>query len=295
MTNSMLLSERRCARLDHIDGHLEVSYEDEQISLALRRIANKANEKPEDVQWFFGRLNGYCQARAISTWFHTADLTATKNWFYAQAKLFLARYFPQHYVGPVRVTTTYVQMAMPALVSGHAGLIDWFAGVGGAARPFHPFYTSDSGKPIELFTNNTQSIDYYTQSFFLALRGEWDELAERGKRILADPPRSGFGKAWIIDHEFFLALAKGDIGSMKDSIARMLTPRQIAAKRGMNGFETGYTEDLISTRTILCLLLAWRHGYPISANSPYVPEAWLSQEPLLEYVDPFEFMADYTV
>ena len=57
--------------------------------------------------------------------------------------------------------------------------------------------------------------------------------------------------------------------------------------------EGGYTADLICTPAVIYSKLAWRHGYEIVVDSPYIPKEWLPITPLDTYEDPFEFMKAY--
>lgn len=39
--------------------------------------------------------------------------------------------------------------------------------------------------------------------------------------------------------------------------------------------------------------IAYRHGYELDIDSPYVPKELLPVQPLTDYIDPFDFMLEY--
>jgi hypothetical protein len=269
------LNEKALARLKHTDGNLNGDY------YSVERLVNLENriinmEKNADTCRL--SLEGYCEAKAISTWFHTEDLRVFKHWCYNKSKLYYIGFNPPHNRIRRVAGAYYVLEGMWYLISDHEELIKWCANLDSE------FYEKDiANKNISYF---------YTKQFFLALRGDWDTLGERCERIIADPPKNGNGKSYMIDQHFYLALAKGDVIGMEAVIKELVTPRRLANKEGL---EQAYTRNLISTPAIIYSKLAWRNGYEVVVDSPYIPKEWLPIKPLETYEDSFEFMKAYTI
>lgn len=267
------LSEKALARLKHTDEH----FNDDLGRLAI--LTKRIISREENEYACFLGLQSYCVAKGISTWFHTGDLVALKNCFYARAKLeYICANPPFNKIGSPLAYENRALEGMFYLVSDHEKLIQWYAN-------FDSIFDKKG-------TENTKSYEFYTKQFFLALRGDWDVLGERCERILANPPKSGRGKSYMIDHRFYLALAKGDAVGMEAVIKELVTPKQIAYKASLEG---GFTENLISTPAIIYSKLAWRNGYEIVVDSPYIPQEWLPIKPLDTYADELEFMKEYTI
>jgi hypothetical protein len=52
----------------------------------------------------------------------------------------------------------------------------------------------------------------------------------------------------------------------------------------------GFTERLIATHAVIYAKIAWRHGFRVKIDTPWIPAAWLPVDPLSQYVDPYGFM-----
>jgi len=270
------LSEKAKDRLIHVDSHLNgQSFSPEFVRERLYLIAENKG-KPDACM---SQLQSYCQAKGVSNWYHGGALSVSKNWFYAKAKLFYIRANPPYHDGPLFPRAGRVFDAMEVLICDHPGLIDWYCSMDSGFSEFEEFRG-----------NITTDPDFYTQQFFHAFRGEWEILGERAERVLAHPPKSGHAKSFLPDHRFYLALAKGDLVDMEQRIADLLTPRMLHSREGM---ESGYTNQLLSTLGTVYAKLAWRHGYQVDLDTPYIPQAWLPIEPLDNYEDPFDFMRQY--
>jgi hypothetical protein len=222
-------------------------------------------------------LQSFAEANAINSWFMMSDITATKNWFYVKSKLELICCYEPYNHPPQNIGFGRgVLQGLFPLISDNAYLIDWYANMDSTL--------------FEKDASNTKRPDYWVKQFFLALRGDWDELAARCERILADPPTDSKVKKFMPDYRFYLALAKGDVDGMEAAIRELVTPKAIANRIALEG---GYTADLICTPAVIYNKLAWRHGHEIVVDSPYIPREWLPIAPLEKYEDPFEFMKIY--
>ena len=152
-------------------------------------------------------------------------------------------------------------------------LIDWFA-------HYDQMYDM---KRVE----SHKTHDFWAYQAVLALRGEWDRLIERCERIIADPPDASSEQKYLADHHFYLALARSDIGTMQDVLKQLVTPKAVHAR---SNDDSGYTADLISTAAVIYAKIAWRHGYQIKVDSPYIPAEWLPVEPLKQYDNHYSFL-----
>jgi hypothetical protein len=79
---------------------------------------------------------------------------------------------------------------------------------------------------------------------------------------------------------------------MESVIEQLVSPGLIARRMSLEG---GYRAGLICTPAVIYSKLAWRHGYQLGVDSPYVPREWLPVTQLSEYSDPFDFMKKYEI
>jgi hypothetical protein len=272
----MNLNEKASSRLNHVDSHLNGRiFPQERLNLLCNRIINHEN----NFYSCFLSLEGYVVAKGISSWFHVGDISELKNWFYAKAKLeYICANSPYNESGELLAYENRALFGMFCLILDHEPLINWYSNLD---------QTFDK-KSVE----NTKSFEFYTKQFFLALRGEWEVLSERCERILTNPPTASREKKYLIDHQFYLALAKGDVSGMESAIKELVTPKRIASRSSLEG---GYTENLLCTPAVIYSKLAWRNGYEIVVDSPYIPKEWLPIKPLDVYEDVFGFMKKYQV
>ncbi|MBC3920309.1 immunity 49 family protein [Undibacterium sp. CY18W] len=269
-----ILNEKALARLTHTDEHLNGdSFQPERILSLNNRIS--ANE--DNASSCILRLSSFATAKGISSWFHTENLAELKNWFYVHSKLaFILTQPPFNQTAGTMANENKALHGMFFLVSDNLSLIRWYSN-----------YDQAFG---EKYVNNTGRYDYWTKQFFVGLRGEWDVLGDRCERLLANPPNGSREKKFIIDHQFYLALAKGDVARMEAVINILVTNKYIARRDALEG---GYTAGLICTPAILYSKLAWYHGYEVNIDSPYIPKEWLPISPLDSYTDPYDFMKSY--
>ena len=83
----------------------------------------------------------------------------------------------------------------------------------------------------------------------------------------------------------------GDISGMESALAEMVTPRQI---RWRNGHE-GYTGWFIVIEAVIYAKIAWRHGFEVDIDTPWIPAEWLPVLPLSRYDDPYDFMQSFDI
>lgn len=166
------------------------------------------------------------------------------------------------------------------LLSDDQALIDWYS------RFEYPF-SSESGTLAGTRLTNPRMDEYYHYNTWLALRGDWKQLSDRCRAFLNDVPAKQ--SAYQADHRFHLALADGDVEGMESALAELVEPKLMKRRRQEEG---GYTQHFICTFAIVYAKIAWRHGFQVSIQSPWVPKEWLPIAPLPKYEDAFAFMAE---
>lgn len=271
--NKVPATDEAAARLLHVIGHRDSYLTEGTLRTALTNIAENTGSPSGSLR----TVKGFLEANAVADWFQNGDVNMLKNAFYARSKIdYILTLDPYREVVSDHAFEGMALHGMFSLISDNYKLINWYAKIDAQFN--------------EARVNNVKQFDFWTKQFFLALRGEWDVLGDRCERIIHSPPQGSREKKFMIDHHFYLALAKGDLTGMT-TIIEQLVSHKFISKRG--SLEGGYTRGLLCTPAILYSKLAWRHGYAVEVDSPYVPSDWLPIDPILDYTDPFEFMCSY--
>jgi hypothetical protein len=253
-------AEAASKRIAHVQSHLEGGY---AVDHLLRNTG-----KPACVT----SLASHAQASAMHAWFAHRDLEAMRQWCYVAARLTRKKYLMEDDgAGPGEKTLRLLD----PLLSNNEALIDWFA---------HQDRTYDLRRAEDHKTH-----DFWAYQALLALRGDWDRLIERCERVIADPPDASVEQRYQIDHLFYLALARRDVGRMQAVLARIVTPKAVQAR---SNDDSGYAIGLISTIGVIYAKIAWRHGCRVQVNSPYIPAEWLPVEPLAHYDEHYDFLRE---
>jgi hypothetical protein len=217
------------------------------------------------------RLCSYATANAMLSWFKDHDLHSFKQWSYVSARLeqmlFRAnakRWYPAHL------------LLMP-LLSDQEKLIDWFA---------------SNDVPFDLTrANDPSTADFHGYQALLALRGEWRTLEERCIKVIGHSIKKM--KKYEIDHQFYLALARHDVVGMEKILEELTSPKIAKIRNIEQAF--GFTGKLISTHAVVYAKIAWRHGFELLINTPWIPKEWLPIFPLEDYEDPYVFMKNFNI
>ena len=253
------------ARLKHIEGHLGVDR-----SNAIYNVANNKGSPPNSAR----SLASDALARAMFAWFSDRDLKATKQWAFVSGMLDKMVYQMEE----DEDTFTYgpggklLQLRTP-LLSDHQTLIDWFAN----------FDKAFDQNRVE----NHKTHDFWAYQAIVALQGDWTRLLARSERVLADPPGASSERKYQIDHQFYFALANGDVEGMEVALRQIVQAKALAAR---HNDESGFTADLISTPAFIYAKIAWRHGYEVRVDSTYIPSEWLPIAPLERYDNYYPFL-----
>jgi hypothetical protein len=259
--------DKRAARVRHIKGHMDVDCS----NLIFNLEHNKGSPSGSA-----GLLESNAEARAMHAWFAQRNLSATKQWAYVSAKLCqlvyqfrLTEHGKTFTYGPVGKMLTLRK----ALLSDNDVVIGWFAN----------FDEAYDQRRIE----DHKTSDFMAYQTIVALRGDWPRLLARSQAVLADPPGASREKKYLSDHQFFFALAQGDVEGMQNALCRLLTPRALAARYD---HESGFTADLVSSYAFIYAKIAWRHGYEVKVDSPFLPPEWLPRAPLQQYDNYYSFL-----
>ena len=223
----------------------------------------------------------HAEAQCLMAWFKRKDLKEHKQWAYVAAKT--QRMIFQ--IEPWRWFPAFKHLY--ALLYDNESIVSWYAG--------HrvPFFIQDEERGNEALNKDDPSlVTFHSYQALLALRGNWEELRRRCEHILSLPETPG-GKDYLVDHRFYLALANGDKTGMETALNYLTSPE--VAKNRNREIAFGLTENLIATHATIYAKIAWRYGFEVAIESPWVPREWLPVEPLQQYDDPWSFMQSFDI
>ena len=217
-----------------------------------------------------------CNARALLAFYQDGDISNMKRWFFLSAK---ASIMWIHEVLNVISAEDFLW----ALVSDNKELIDWHC-----ANQLH--YES-----LEKPDNKTIITSHHFARLQTnrALNHEWDALAADCRRALAQ--RESFKRELaprVRIFEYWLALATGDKDTMRRYLLDLCTPKY--RYRSFN-FESPFSNHFIVSYATLYAKLAWRAGYELELDTPWIPRDWLPVQPLEKYEEPWPFMQSFDI
>lgn len=219
-------------------------------------------------------LAHYAQARAMLVWIEQEDLIATRQQFYLASKLIQFSYQIDISQNKSNLTNSPGPKnfeLLNTLVSNNREQIDWFT-------------QCDATYDMK-YIDKANSVDFLMYQSIVAMRGEWSRLLERCEKVIAHPPASL--KKWHDYHYFYLALAQGDRAKMEAVLLEMVAPNKLKTRLSE---EYPFTENLIFSRVIIAVKIAWLHGFEVHVDSPYVPMEWMSMTPLDSYDNHYSFL-----
>ncbi|PWK81553.1 Imm49 family immunity protein [Fulvimonas soli] len=253
--------------LAHVGGHMESHKERECVRL---EYINTNTGDPEACK---GGLRKLAITSSLMAWFADRDLSKCKQEAYIAGKIDRILYQKDPNRGIWGALYERNAMLWP-LLSDHSQLVAWFG-------------TFDAVDLKRASKGGTFEFETYQAK--LALRGEWDKLRERSERFLADVPKRM--ARFTPDNRFYLALAKGDVAAMESALAEMVTPEE----RKWRNEDQGYTGWFIVQEAVIYAKIAWRHGYEVTVDTPWIPAEWLPVKPLDAYYDPYPFMQAFDI
>jgi len=160
-----------------------------------------------------------------------------------------------------------------ALLSGEPNINHWFA--------WHviPCLTKSKGRQPSYLQPGIQQ--FHAFNCHLALLGEFEWLAERMDQVLVEGIKLREGKSYRFDNLFLKALVDGDKQAMEDNIHAVLTGRVAYGCNNENGM--AYQSKVVSTWGVILSKIAYRNGFELDIDSPWVPKERLPIKPLDEY------------
>jgi hypothetical protein len=251
--------DRQNQRLQHIEALLALDYKG--------AVYNLENDLGDPVGCLMS-LASHAKVNAMLSWFKDRDIEAFRQWSYLSGKLRQKWY--QVEIDTINPGLKNIELLDP-LISNNQDLINWFTNL-------------DSVYDMKR-VEKVNTADFFAYQSIVALRGDWDRLLARCQDVIANPPSSL--KKWQDYHYLYLALAQGDKTKMEDILQTMVAPH---VTRSRCSEETGVTEGLIFSRIIIAMKIAWRHGYEVKVDSPYISMEWMPIEPLARYDNFYSFL-----
>jgi hypothetical protein len=255
-------SEEASKRIAHIKSHLDVGFDLGKLVLNIETQSGNPNVCAS-------LLSSHALAKSMFAWFDEHDLTALKQWSFVAGKLFQIEHQMK---GGTSSIGGYSLRLLSPLLSDCEPLINWYS-------QYNPKGTLDNRDDIHTYLFLDHQVN-------LVLRGDWQALHDRSEKALATDTTHRY----LADYRFFLALAAKDISGMEQALGELTSGELFSSRKND---ESGFTEDLISTPAVIYAKLAWRHGFQVKVDTPYIPQQWLPIAPLSEYCDPYEFMVKF--
>lgn len=262
-------SETYQKALAHIIGHATFRED-------VQRPIDYIIQKKGDVKFCIGMVNSYTYANAMVSWVRDKDLTKFKEWGYLSAKLRRM----QFQFSPYSWYPAY-EFFFP-LLCDNSEILDWY-------RQHRISYDKRAGDIKD--RDNPKWPAFHGYQMILALNHEWDRLGERCEQILSMEIKKD--RKYLIDHRFYLALAKGDKAEMENVLTELTSPK-IARVRNYE-FAFAFTEHFIATHATMYAKLAWLNGYEVEIDTPWIPKEWLPVKPLAEYPEPWDFLKSFDI
>lgn len=224
-------------------------------------------------------LSSNMDAVAVVGHFTNSSPIEFKQWSFLAAKL---RIMYQHMFPAEDYLTE--DLLWP-LLSDNEEVIDWY-------RQNHAMYHPENPSIAGGDKDNPKSWMYYRYQSWLALNAKWDELGERCERILAMQDEIKKDRSYLIDHRFYLALARGDQAAMESVLLEKCDPKNRKLRYDQ---ESGFTNNFIVSYATMFAKLSWRHGYELDVDTPWIPKEWLPVRPNAKYEDPWPFMQSFNI
>ncbi|AEF54856.1 Imm49 family immunity protein [Marinomonas posidonica] len=269
-----VVNDKMVFRLQHCDNEVNSDFNSTE---GLEEICKMIEEGVEHSPALFRLLARYLEAKAMSHWFHGGDLETFKNLCY---NIFKLKYIGNHTPYNSFETHNINSESAIFILSDYEPLIDWLG------------HRMDE---IELDPAKTDIVKegaFTRLQNILAWQGQLDVLGERAERFVSNPPTNGI-KVYLIDQQFYLALAKGDVQGMEAVIKELVSPRKMNHRKGWDS--SAYMQGLVVPSALKYSKLAIRYGYELNVDSPHLPKEWLPVNRLVCYEDEFDFMKKYEV
>lgn len=223
------------------------------------------------IEGHLSYIAGFYKYNGLLHWLLNSDSERAKMDFYIAAK---SEIFSSYATNRPHYDCNH---KLYVLLSDSPCLIDW--------------YTQDVGALYDLFgkgaqRNKINSFDFTKFNFFLAMQGYFDLLGRRCEYALANPPSKKY-QADIIHNSFYLALSLKDENRMWSAISDIVSPKRVR-QQNMSG--SPQSEFFLSYWATLFTKLAWRNGYELVFDNPWIPMELMPIKPLEKYDEPYEYL-----
>lgn len=213
-------------------------------------------------------LSRNAQCRALTALFESHNIDDFKNW------AFLAASIDKLTIKEGLIGDYLVGDLCWALLSDCEKLIKWYSE---STNIFSsPYFRSR--------INDPSSWPYYRYQAYLAMRGELAEVGKRAKNFLSTAQRGRRWKNVICEYQFQVALAEGNLRAMEESLHEMVLP---ARRRSIYDKQNGLTCNMLEQYATVYAKIAWRNGFEVNIESPWIPQKLLPVEIGLQYSDPW--------
>lgn len=255
--------------IEHVSGIADMGVH-RQVELLTARQGSRSG--------CLSTMRGPLGSLALLSNYRDGSMDEMKKWAYLSAKSHVMALHES-------ISTTLVVDLLWPLISDNEEIIDWY-------RKFDAQYWPDDPEITGGDKNNPKNWMYYRYQSWLALNQRWDELAERCERILSMQDEIRKDRMYLIDHKFYLALSHGDVPGMEAVLTEMCQPRMLALRHKQ---ESGLTDKFIASHATIFSKIAWRNGYEVNVDIPWIPKEWLPIRYIEKYEDPWPFMQDFDI
>jgi hypothetical protein len=245
----MICDDKRDARITHIREHLGAGLGD--IDPLIDNLRNKFN-----VGNSLLLLASYAEANAMLAWFSDRYIDEFLEWIFASAQFELDAVLLRS--APRPPYPFFIGMRSP-LLSNDIALVQ---------RYLEYFETRYALRR----RNDVRADEYLVEQLALAISGEWEHLAVSCERWLGQEKLSQRQVRDVLDYSFLQALSARDRDRMEQALRSMVEPGEL---RKNAKFESGFTEDLISSKALIYAKVAWLHGINVDIESKFVPVDFL--------------------
>lgn len=249
--------------LDHVRSWVSVD-----ISDAIDNIHNHKGSR-------FGSLAALSRnaaGKALLSFYEKGDIPSFKQW------AFVAGSIDKVIISERLIGDYLVGDLCWALLSDCEELIQWYSQ---SVDRFGSVTTMEG-------RDSPESWPFYRYQAYLALRGDFEKLGARAKIFLALANKISKWKWVVCEYEFHNALAEGNLQEMEKALQEMISPSRL--KRIYKN-QNGLTGNLIEQHATVYAKIAWRHGYKVNIGSPWIPQALLPVDPVVDYYDPWTIFA----
>ncbi len=256
--------------LKHIVGR-ETPESLEAAVLGFHTLLKKDQEK---IFGPLGRLRSFYQSKSLIAWYRDHNLYQCKEFAFLVS---MVRRM-EHRYRPSAQTYGVASDLLYPLLSDNEEIIHWHSQF---MLPLLITLKNESTRCLDLAKH-----EYHGMQARQALQEEWDLLIRRCEERLRTAPKKD--KLHLIDYEFYLGLAEGNITAMEEALNKLLSPK--VARHRNKEMQWGLEERLLSSWGFIYAKMAWRKGYKLEVDNPWIPQEWLPIKPLESYPLPHDFL-----